>query len=73
MQCAAARAAGRPQSLKPRYEVGDIFRMYGPSYRQEHALPLSHLKVMRAIEICRTSDLGGHLEQCDHCGYERNA
>jgi hypothetical protein len=28
---------------------------------------------MRAIEICRTAELGGHLERCDHCGYERNA
>lgn len=73
MLCAAAIAAGRAQPLKPCYEVGDIFRRYGPSYRQEHSLPLSHLRVMRAIEICRTADLGGHLEQCDHCGYERNA
>jgi len=73
MLCTAAKAAGKAQSLRPRYEVGDIFRGFGQSYRQKHSLPVSHLKVMRAIEICRTAELGGHLERCDHCGYERNA
>jgi hypothetical protein len=29
--------------------------------------------VMTAIEVCRTAVLGGHLEQCDQCGHERNA
>ena len=73
MSQTAAMAAGRAESARPRYEVGDIFRTYGQSYRQKYSLPLSHLKVMRAIEICRTAELGGHLERCDHCGYERNA
>jgi len=52
-------------------EVGDIFRQYGAAYRQEHKLPLQQLKAMRAIERCRTSALGGHIEVCDECGYER--
>lgn len=73
MLCTAAKAAGRAQPPRPRYEVGDIFRTYGQSYRQKRSLPVSHLKVMHAIEICRTAELGGHLERCDHCGYERNA
>src|SRR5260221_1158226 len=30
-------------------------------------------RVMTAIEVCRTAVLGGHLEQCDHCGHQRNA
>jgi len=73
MSCTAAKAACRAHLSRPRYEVSDIFRDYGRSYRQMHSLPLSHLKVMRAIEICRTAELGGHLERCDYCGYERNA
>ena len=73
MLYAAAKAAGRTQPLRPSYEVGDIFRTYGQLYRQKHSLPVSHLKVMHAIEICRTAELGGHIERCDHCGYERNA
>ena len=52
-------------------EVGDIFREFGPSYRGAHKLPLHILKAMRAIEHCRTSVLGGHVDECDACGYLR--
>jgi Putative transposase/Transposase zinc-binding domain len=50
-------------------EVAEIFRQHGPAYRQSHRLPRNHLRVMRAIEICRTAALGGHRDQCDHCGH----
>ena len=43
------------------------------SYRARHDLPLAHLKVMRAIETCRTAVLGGHVERCGHCAFERIA
>jgi predicted Zn-ribbon and HTH transcriptional regulator len=56
-----------------RCELGDIFRDYGEPYRHNHALPLSHLRVMRAVERCRTAALGGHLKQCDACGFEHPA
>lgn len=51
-------------------EVADIFRSHGPAYRQAHGkeMPLRQLRAMRAIEICRTAELGGHVEECDHCG-----
>ncbi len=52
-------------------EVGDIFREYGPVYRAAHNLPLYQLKAMSAIENCRTSALGGHVDECDVCGYQR--
>jgi len=51
-------------------ELADIFRQHGESYRRAHRLPTSHLKVMRAVEVCRTQELGGHLKQCDTCGFE---
>lgn len=54
-------------------ELADIFRAYGESYRQAHPLPRAQLKVMRAIESCRTAALGGHLQQCDSCGYQQPA
>jgi hypothetical protein len=57
-----------PQGSKG-LEVGDIFREYGPAYRAAHDLPLAHLKVMSAIEKCRTAALGGHVDECDTCGY----
>jgi hypothetical protein len=55
---------------KDNVEVADIFRRYGDKYRRIHQseMPLHHLRVMRAIEICRTRALGGHVEQCDRCG-----
>ena len=63
-------AAGEKRA---RPELADIFRQYGESYRRAHRLPASHLKVMRAVEVCRTQELGGHLKQCDACGFERPA
>ena len=50
-------------------EVADIFRRHGPEYRQTHPLPLQHLRVMRAVEACRTAELGGHKEKCVDCGH----
>ncbi len=50
-------------------EVADIFRQHGPAYRESHRLPRNHLRVVRAIEVCRTAALGGHRDQCDHCGH----
>jgi hypothetical protein len=56
-------------------EVADIFRRSGPAYRQTHAASLCplQLRAMSAIERCRTAALGGHVEQCDSCSYQRNA
>ena len=54
--------------MKRSVEVADIFRAYGPLYRETHRLPTRHLRAMRAIEICRTADLGGHKYRCDACG-----
>src|SRR6266705_2350792 len=59
------RAAG-----EARAELADIFRSHGESYRRTHFLPASQRKVMRAVSVCRTQELGGHLKQCDTCGFE---
>ena len=56
---------------RPAFELADIFRQYGESYRNAHPLPLQQLRVMRAIEVCRTAVLGGHVEKCDQCDYTR--
>ena len=61
--------------MRPSLELADIFRRYGPAYRQEHAGSLSRgqRRVMSAIERCRTAALGGHIEQCNHCAHRRIA
>jgi len=59
---------------RPKWEVADVFRRYGETYRNNHGASLSQVQrcVMTAIEVCRTAALGGHLERCDQCEYERN-
>jgi hypothetical protein len=58
---------------RPRFEVAEIFRRHGPDYRAKHALPYGQLRLMRAIEICRSAQLGIHREECDRCHYQRFA
>jgi hypothetical protein len=55
--------------------VAEVFRRYGEAYRQAHGAALSPAprRVLSALACCRTAALGGHLEQCDHCGHQRNA
>lgn len=50
-------------------EVADIFNEYGKSFRDKYKQPLNTLKVMSAIENCRTATLGGHVDECDECGH----
>jgi hypothetical protein len=49
-------------------EVQDVFLRYGAKYRESHKLTLVQLKAMSAIEKCRTSQLGGHVDVCESCG-----
>ena len=55
--------------MKP--ELQDVFRLYGDEFRETHRLPMNQLKTMSAIETCRSSSQGGHLDECDSCGYVR--
>jgi hypothetical protein len=50
-------------------EVADIFRDHGPAWRRANAgrVSLNQLKVMSAIERCRTAALGGHVARCEDC------
>jgi len=52
--------------VRPALEVADIFRGHGPAWRQANAghVSLGQLKVMSAIERCRTAALGGHVVRC---------
>jgi hypothetical protein len=52
-------------------EVADIFRDHGPAWRRANAghVSLEQLKVMSAIENCRTAALGGHVARCEDCAY----
>lgn len=56
---------------RPVLELADIFRLHGNAYRQGQRLGREHLRLRRAIELCRTAALGGHVEKCGHCDFTR--
>ena len=59
----------------PALELGDIFRLHGPAYLTRFGASLSReqKQALRAIAACRTAALGGYVEQCDQCGYQKIA
>jgi Putative transposase/Transposase zinc-binding domain len=56
---------------RPALQVADIFRAHGPAWRRANAghVSLGQLKVMSAIETCRTAALGGHVARCEKCAH----
>lgn len=66
-------ASAKAPPRRPLIEVADVFRAHGETYRHSRALSGDQLKVMRAIELCRTEALGGHLDVCPDCALERPA
>ena len=61
--------------VRPVLEVADIFRDHGPAWRRANAghVSLGQMKVMSAIESCRTAALGGHVARCEKCSYTQIA
>jgi Transposase zinc-binding domain/Putative transposase len=59
----------RPPGHSP--EVADVFRAHGSAWRKANAghVSLAQLKIMSAIETCRTAALGGHVERCEDCAH----
>jgi len=60
---------------RPALEVADIFRGHRPAWRRANAgrVSLGQLKVMSAIETCRTAALGGHVARCEDCSHTQIA
>lgn len=60
---------------RPKLEIADIFRKHGPAWRRANAghVSLAQLKVMSAIEACRTEALGGHVAACTKCNHQHIA
>ncbi len=61
--------------VRPSLEVADIFRDHGAAWRAANAghVSLQQMKVMSAIERCRTAALGGHVARCEDCAHEHIA
>src|SRR6202008_4189194 len=69
----AVGALALPTMVRPALEVADILRDHGPAWREANHghVSLEQLKVMSAIERCRTAALGGHVARCENtaCGH----
>jgi len=55
---------------RPPLEVADVLRAHGASYREDYPVSREQSRVMRAIELCRTAALGGHVDACNQCGHQ---
>ena len=58
------------KEIRTEYDLGMIFRKFGSKYEKRHNLTSVQRKSFRAISVCRTSYLGGHIEKCLSCGHE---
>jgi hypothetical protein len=65
----AHHAAGQ----RTKFELADILRRYLPAYLRTHRISPWQKKILYAIQVCRTSACGAHLEACDHCDYTEPA
>jgi hypothetical protein len=57
--------------MKPAFEMALIIRDYGDAFVQKVAVLKQHKRVLNALKICRTAELGGHVDRCDSCAHER--
>ncbi len=56
--------------MRPKFEVADIInQFYDEDFRVR--IPVHHQRTLNALRICRTAKLGGHIDECDSCGYQR--
>jgi len=56
-----------------RLELADILRRFGPSDAQTHSVSPVEQRIIDDLIACRTARLGGHIEPCAQCGFERQA
>ena len=57
--------------MRPQFEMAQIIRDYGENYTQNNEVLKYHIRVLNALKMCRTAELGGHLDRCDSCSHER--
>lgn len=69
----AVATAGEDSNGRTTFEVADVVHAYGASFLSTHPTCGAQRRVLRAIARCRTAALGGHVEGCDGCGYQRIA
>jgi len=71
--CEAHHRANSSGATNARLELADILRQFGPHYAQTHSVSPFEQRIIDDLIACRTARLGGHLEHCAQCGFERQA
>lgn len=59
------------KSSRPKHELAHIITQYEPDFLKQNTVLKHHQRVLNALKICRTSALGGHIDQCGDCNYTR--
>jgi hypothetical protein len=72
MHCASARVE-RLEAVRPKIEVADIVHRFGDELIETRVLNNEQRRALRAIGLCRTALLGGHVDVCPDCGHRRPA
>jgi hypothetical protein len=58
---------------RPTHELASVIDHFLPAFNAKNKLPAHKLKVLDALQKCRTPYMGGHVEACEGCGQVRNA
>ena len=65
--CKLQEPSQKDENNKPKYEMQDIFKLYGDDYIARHTLNPMQLKAIRDISECRTSAMGYNAKECGDC------
>lgn len=71
--CEAHHMAKSPGETDTHLELADILRRFAPSFAQTHSVSLFEQRIIDDLTACRTASLGGHIDHCSQCGFERQS
>ena len=69
----AVAAGGAAEAARPAFEMADVVRAFGRQYLRTYPSSPEQRQVLRAMANCRSERLGGHVQRCEHCSYQRMA
>lgn len=67
------KSEGCDKRSRSKYDIADVFRQFGKQFLSTHGASYEQVKVLNHIVACRTAALGGHMDFCTNCDYQRNA
>lgn len=72
MDCVNTHNPARDKKFsKPKHELAHVFSKFGKDFKLKTRLLPDQYKVMHDVKVCRSANLGGHVDKCDHCSFEK--